>query len=59
MGFGASNIDVEDIVGNVDHESLREELEYCKHFLTDTEMENGRQNLQLCHVILRHVFAQR
>ena len=40
--FGASNIAVEDIVGDVDDQSLREELESCKHFSTDTEMENGR-----------------
>ena len=45
IGFGASNIDVEDKVGNVDDQSLREELESCKHFLTDTEMENGRQRV--------------
>ena len=42
IGFGAKNIDVEDLVGDVDDRSLREELESCKHFLTDTEMENGR-----------------
>ena len=40
IGFGASNIDVEDIVGDVDDQSLREELESCKHFLTDTEIFN-------------------
>ena len=45
MGFGASNIDVEDIVGDVDDQSLREELESCKNFLTDTEMENGRHKV--------------
>ena len=45
MGFGASNIDVEDIVGDVDDQGLREELESCKHFLTDTEMENGRHRV--------------
>ena len=45
MGYGASNIDVEDIVGDVDDHSLREELEFCKHFLTDTEMENGRHRV--------------
>ena len=45
IGFGASNIDVEDIVGDVDDQSLREELESCKHFLTDTEMENGRHRV--------------
>ena len=42
MGFGASYIDVEDIVGDVDDQSLREGLESCKHFSTDTELENGR-----------------
>ena len=42
IGFGANNIDVEDLVGDVEDQSLREELESCKHFLTDTEMENGR-----------------
>ena len=29
-------------MGDVDDQSLSEELEPCKHFLTDTEMENGR-----------------
>ena len=29
IGFGTSNIDVEDIVGDVDDQSLREELESC------------------------------
>ena len=45
IGLGASNIDVEDIVGDVDDHSLREELESGKHFLTYTEMENGRQRV--------------
>ena len=45
IGFGASNIDVEDIVGDVDDQCLRDELESCKHFLTDTEMENGRHRV--------------
>ena len=45
IGFGASNIDVEDIVGDVDDQNLREELEFCKHFLTDTEKENGRHRV--------------
>ena len=44
-GFGAHNNDVEDIVGDVDDQSLREELESCKHSLTDTEMENGRHRV--------------
>ena len=42
IGFGLKNIDVEDIVGDVEDQSLRDGLESCKHFLTDTEMENGR-----------------
>ena len=41
IGFGASNIDVEDIVGDVDDQSLREELQSCKHFLVDSEYKNG------------------
>ena len=45
FGFRANNIDVEDIVGDVDDQSLREEMESCKHFLTDTEMENGRHRV--------------
>ena len=44
-GFGANNIDVEDIVGAVDDQSFREESESCKHLLTDTEMENGRHRV--------------
>ena len=44
-GFRSSNIDVEDIVGDVDDQSLRKELEYCKDFLTDTERENGRHRV--------------
>ena len=37
IGFGASNIHVEDIVEDVDDQSLREELESCRHFLVDSE----------------------
>ena len=45
MGFGASNIDVEEIVEDVDDRNLREELESCRHFLTDTEMGKGRHRV--------------
>ena len=45
IAFGVSNIDVDDIVGDVDDQSLTEELESCKHFLTDTEIENGRDRV--------------
>ena len=36
---------VEGIVRDGYDQSLREELESCKHFLTDTEMENGRHRV--------------
>ena len=39
IGFGASNNDVEDIVGDVDNQSLREELQSCRHFLVDSEIQ--------------------
>ena len=45
FGFGASNIDVEDIVGDVDDQSLREELHSCKHFLVDSEIQKGRHSV--------------
>ena len=43
--FGASNIDVEDIVGDVDDQSLREELQSCRHFLVDSEIQKGRHSV--------------
>ena len=43
IGYG--NIDVEDIVGDVDDQSLREELQSCKHFLVDSEMQKGRHSV--------------
>ena len=45
IGFGANDIYVEDIVGDFGDQSLREKLESFKHFLTDTEMENGRHTV--------------
>ena len=41
IGFGASNIDVEDIVVDVDDQSLREQLQSCRHFLVDSEIQKG------------------
>ena len=41
IGFGAINIDVEDIVGGVDDQSLREELQSSKHFLVDSEIQKA------------------
>ena len=45
IGFGASNIDVENIVGDVDDQSLREELQSCRQFLFDSEIQKGRHSV--------------
>ena len=45
IGFGASNIDVEDIVGDVNDQSLRVELQSCRHFLVDSEIQKGRYSV--------------
>ena len=46
IGFGASNIDVEDIVGDVDDQSLREELQSFRlYFLVDSEIQKGRHSV--------------
>ena len=45
IGFGASNFDVEDIVGDVDDQSLREELQSCRDFLVDSEIQKGRHSV--------------
>ena len=45
IGFGASNIDVKDMVGDVDDQSLREELQSCRHFLVDSEIQKGRHSV--------------
>ena len=44
-GFGASNIDVEDIVRDVDDQSLREELQSFRHFAVDSEIQKGRHSV--------------
>ena len=45
IDFGASNNDVEDIVGDVTDQRLREELQSCRHFLVDSEKQKGRQSV--------------
>ena len=45
IGFGASIIYVEDIVGDVDDQSLREEIPSCRHFLVDSELQKGRRSV--------------
>ena len=41
IGFGASNFDLEDIVGDADDQSLREDLQSCTHFLVESEKQKG------------------
>ena len=36
---------MEDIVGDVDDQSLREELQSCRHFLVDSEIQKGRHSV--------------
>ena len=36
---------MEDIVGDVDDQKLRKDVESCKHFSTGTEMESGRHRV--------------
>ena len=45
IGFGASNFDVEEIVGDVDDQILREELQSCRHFLVASEIQKGRHSV--------------
>ena len=45
IGFGATNTDVEDIVGDVEDHRLREELLSCQHFLVDSEIEKARHKV--------------
>ena len=59
---------MEILVGDVDDQGLREELESCKQFLTDTEMENRRHrvfnfamssfDMSLLNDKLNHVFKE-
>ena len=44
-GLGASNNNVDDIVGDVDDESLREELQSCRHFLVDSDIQKRRHSV--------------
>ena len=45
IGFGANNIDLDDIVGDVDDQSLREELQLSKHFWVDSEIQKRRHSV--------------
>ena len=45
IGFGASNIDLGDKVGDVDDQSMREELQSCRHFQVDSGIQKGRHSV--------------
>ena len=36
---------MDDIVGDVDDQTLREELQSCRHFLVDSEIQKGRHSV--------------
>ena len=44
-GSGAQNVDVTELMGDFEDNSLNEELEKSKHFLLDNEMENARHRV--------------
>ena len=45
LGLERAIYDVEDIGGDVDDQSLREELQSCRHFLVDSEKQKGRHSV--------------
>ena len=45
IGFGARHFDVEEIVGDVDDQNLREELQSCRYFLDDSEIQKRRHRV--------------
>ena len=42
---GTRNVVVTQLMGDVDDNSRKEELETCKHFLVDSEIKNGRHRV--------------
>ena len=44
-GSGHQSVDVAQLMGDVDDNSLKEELETSKHFLVDSEMGNRRHRV--------------
>ena len=45
IGSGTRDVDVEQIVGDVEDQRLREELRSCQHFLVDSELERARDKV--------------
>ena len=46
--IGEQNVDLAQLVRAIDAESLREELETCRHFVVDSVKQNGRYSLHIC-----------
>ena len=45
IGSGTRDVEVEQIVGDVEHHRLREELRSCQHFSVDSELERERHKV--------------
>ena len=45
IGSGTRDVDLEQLVGDVEDHSLREELRSCQHFLVDSELERARHKV--------------
>ena len=45
-------------MGYADDNSLKEELETCKHFLVDSKMENGRDNFAMDTLEPKHLLKK-
>ena len=45
VGLGTGDVDVEHIVGDVEDQSLREEVRSCQHFLVDSKLEMARHKV--------------
>ena len=44
-GLGAQNVDVTQKMADVDDNSLKKDLETCKRFFVESEIENGRRSV--------------
>ena len=42
------NLDSTQLVGEIEDEALKEELETCNHFLVHSQLENGRHRVSIC-----------
>ena len=45
IGSGTREVDVEHIIGDVEHHALREKLRSCQHFLVDSQVASARHKV--------------